>query len=244
MLDQKTHEVKAPKGYRKPTNGSSKAAGQRLSCDPEYGGPGPAYRGQPVRLRVPQFGESGVDDVSGPHAWRLRMPCTSTARPEQKALYLPKITTGEWTGTMCLTEPHCGTDLGLLRTKAEPNADGSYTITGNKIFISSGEHDLAENIMHLVLARLPMRRRGSKGISLFIVPKFIANAGDGRSASATRFTAPASNTRWASTAMPPARSALDGAKGWLVGQPNKARRDVRDDERRAHRRWHAVAGPD
>ena len=91
---------------------------------------------------------------------------------EQKKLYLPKLTSGEWTGTMCLTEPHCGTDLGLLRTKAEPQADGTYKITGNKIFISAGEHDMAENIVHLVLARLPDAPAGSKGISLFLVPKF------------------------------------------------------------------------
>jgi alkylation response protein AidB-like acyl-CoA dehydrogenase len=95
---------------------------------------------------------------------------------EQKKTYLPKLTSGEWTGTMCLTEPHCGTDLGLLRTKAEPQADGSYKITGQKIFISAGEHDMAENIVHLVLARLPDAPAGSKGISLFVVPKFKVNA--------------------------------------------------------------------
>ena len=95
---------------------------------------------------------------------------------EQKRLYLPRLTSGEWTGTMCLTEPHCGTDLGLLRTKAEPQADGSYRLTGSKIFISAGEHDLAANIVHLVLARLPDAPAGSKGISLFIVPKYHVNA--------------------------------------------------------------------
>ena len=104
---------------------------------------------------------------------------------EQKALYLPKLTSGQWTGTMCLTEPHCGTDLGLLRTKAEPQPDGSYRITGTKIFISAGEHDLAENIVHLVLARLPDAPAGTKGISLFVVPKFNVNA-DGTLGSAQR----------------------------------------------------------
>src|SRR5690606_24177576 len=93
----------------------------------------------------------------------------------QKKTYLPKLTSGEWTGTMCLTEPHCGTDLGLLRTKAEPQADGTYKLTGAKIFISAGEHDMAENIVHLVLARLPDAPAGSKGISLFAVPKFKVN---------------------------------------------------------------------
>jgi alkylation response protein AidB-like acyl-CoA dehydrogenase len=95
---------------------------------------------------------------------------------EQKQTYLPKMVTGEWTGTMNLTEPHCGTDLGMLRTKAVPQADGSYRITGQKIFISAGEHDLAENIIHLVLARIEGAPQGTKGISLFIVPKFLLNA--------------------------------------------------------------------
>src|SRR5690606_1983739 len=94
---------------------------------------------------------------------------------DQKRLYLPKLVSGEWTGTMCLTEAHCGTDLGLLRSKAEPQADGTYLITGSKIFISAGEHDMSENIVHLVLARLPDAPEGSKGISLFLVPKFLPN---------------------------------------------------------------------
>ncbi|MDX1473068.1 MAG: acyl-CoA dehydrogenase C-terminal domain-containing protein [Reinekea sp.] len=92
---------------------------------------------------------------------------------EQKETYLTKLVSGEWTGTMCLTEPHCGSDLGILKSKAEPMDDGSYAITGTKIFISSGEHDMAENIVHIVLARLPGAPEGTKGISLFIVPKFL-----------------------------------------------------------------------
>src|SRR5690606_13915907 len=96
--------------------------------------------------------------------------------PEQKQLYLNKLVPGYWTGTMCLTEPHCGTDLGLIKTRAVPQADGTYAVTGTKIFISSGEHDLAENIVHLVLAKLPDAPEGTKGISLFIVPKFLPDA--------------------------------------------------------------------
>lgn len=95
---------------------------------------------------------------------------------QQKNTYLPKLVSGEWTGTMCLTESHAGSDLGIIRTKAEPNADGSYAISGEKIFISAGEHDMAENIVHIVLARLPDAPKGTKGISLFIVPKFLVNA--------------------------------------------------------------------
>ena len=98
------------------------------------------------------------------------------ASPELKARYLPKMVEGAWTGTMNLTEPHCGTDLGLLRTKAVPQGDGSYTITGTKIFISAGEHDLAENIIHLVLARIEGAPAGTRGITLFVVPKRLINA--------------------------------------------------------------------
>ena len=125
---------------------------------------------------------------------------------EQKATYLPKLTSGEWTGTMCLTEPHCGTDLGLLRTKAEPQADGSYKLTGNKIFISAGEHDLAENIVHLVLARLPDAPAGIEGHLAVRRAQVQRQRRRQRSASATPSTAAASSTRWASTATPPRRS--------------------------------------
>ena len=100
----------------------------------------------------------------------------SKGSAEQQATYLPKMVTGEWLGTMNLTEPHCGTDLGLLRTRAEPQADGSYAVTGTKIFISAGDHDLSDNIIHLVLAKTPGAPESSKGISLFIVPKFLVNA--------------------------------------------------------------------
>ena len=96
----------------------------------------------------------------------------------QKQMFLPNMVAGEWSGTMCLTEAHCGTDLGLLRTKAVPNGDGSYALTGGKIFISAGEHDLTENIIHLVLARLPDAPPGVKGISLFVVPNFLVKKMD------------------------------------------------------------------
>ena len=105
---------------------------------------------------------------------------------------------------MCLTEPHCGTDLGMLRTKAEPQADGTYSITGTKIFISAGEHDLTENIVHLVLARLPDAPGGTQGISLFLVPKFLPKADGSRRASATASAAARSSTRWASRPTRPA----------------------------------------
>ena len=121
---------------------------------------------------------------------------------------------------MCLTEPHCGTDLGILRTKAVPNADGSYAITGTKIFISSGEHDMADNIIHLVLARLPEAPKGTKGISLFIVPKFLPNA-DGSLGARNPVSCGALEHKMGIHSNSTAEINLDGAAGWLVGQPNK-----------------------
>jgi alkylation response protein AidB-like acyl-CoA dehydrogenase len=122
----------------------------------------------------------------------------------QREVFLKPIVEGRWTGTMCLTEPHCGSDLGLLKTRAEPHADGSIRISGTKIFITAGEHDLTENIVHLVLARLPDAPPGTKGISLFIVPKF--KVGKRRPHGRTQHAGGAarSNTRWASTPRPPA----------------------------------------
>ncbi len=140
--------------------------------------------------------------------------------PEQKSVYLPKLISGEWTGTMCLTEPHCGTDLGILRTKAEPNGDGSYALTGTKIFILSGEHDMAENIVHLVLARLPGAPRGTKGISLFIVPKFVPD-GDGPVGARNGIKCGSIEHKMGIHGNATCVMNLDGAKGWLVGEEHK-----------------------
>ena len=122
---------------------------------------------------------------------------------EQKRTYLTPLTEGRWAGTMCLTEPQCGTDLGQVKTRAEANADGSYALTGTKIFISSGDHDLTENIIHIVLARLPDAPKGTRGISLFIVPKFLpgddGGLGPRNGAAAARW-----RRRWASRPRPPA----------------------------------------
>lgn len=137
--------------------------------------------------------------------------------------YLGKLISGEWTGTMCLTESHCGTDLGLLRTKAEPNADGSYNITGQKIFISAGEHDLSENIVHIVLARLPDAPAGVKGISLFIVPKFnVADNGDVADRNAV--SCGSIEHKMGINANATCVMNFDGAKGFLIGAPNKGLR--------------------
>jgi alkylation response protein AidB-like acyl-CoA dehydrogenase len=134
---------------------------------------------------------------------------------ELKQRYLPKLIDGSWAGTMCLTEPQCGTDLGLIRTKAEPAADGSYRITGGKIFISAGEHDLTENILHLVLARLPNAPTGTRGITLFLVPKVLP---DGKR---NAMSCGAIEKKMGIHASPTCQMNFDGATAWLVGKPNR-----------------------
>ncbi|MEM6986703.1 MAG: acyl-CoA dehydrogenase C-terminal domain-containing protein [Pseudomonadota bacterium] len=138
---------------------------------------------------------------------------------QQKQAFLEKLVSGEWTGTMCLTEPHCGTDLGLLRTRAEPEADGSYRLYGNKIFISAGEHDMADNIVHIVLARLPDAPEGVKGISLFIVPKFTLES-DGVVGERNAVTCGSIEHKMGIHGNATAALNFDGAVGYLIGPPN------------------------
>jgi alkylation response protein AidB-like acyl-CoA dehydrogenase len=218
-LDRTTHEVSAPKGFKEAYAKYVEGGWAALSCDPAYGG-----QGLPVLLNQSFYEMMN----SANQAWTM-YPGLSHGAYEalhahgteaQKTLYLPKLTSGAWTGTMCLTEPHCGTDLGLLRSKAEPQADGSYKITGQKIFISAGEHDLAENIIHLVLARLPDAPAGSKGISLFVVPKFNVNA-DGTIGSRNAIHCGGLEEKMGIHGNATCQMVMDGANGSLVGQPNK-----------------------
>lgn len=139
---------------------------------------------------------------------------------EQQQAYLSKLVSGEWTGTMCLTESHCGTDLGLLKTRAEPNDDGSYAITGQKIFISAGEHDMADNIVHIVLARLPGAPSGTRGISLFIVPKFSLNS-DGEMGDRNAVNCGSIEHKMGIHGNATCVLNFDGAKGFLIGPPNR-----------------------
>ena len=177
-LDVATHTVTAPKGFKAAYQQFVEAGWPALSCDPVYGG-----QGLPLALNNSFYEMLN----SANQAWTMypglshgAYECLHAHGTEaQKSLYLPRLVSGEWTGTMCLTESHCGTDLGLLKTKAVPQADGSFQLTGSKIFISAGEHDLAANIIHLVLARLPDAPPGTKGISLFVVPKFLPDT-DGK----------------------------------------------------------------
>jgi alkylation response protein AidB-like acyl-CoA dehydrogenase len=218
-LDPKTHEVATPKGFKEAYHKYVEGGWPALSCDPEYGG-----QGLPITLNQCFYEMLN----SANQAWTMYPGLTHGAyealhehgTPEQKAMYLPKLTSGEWTGTMCLTEPHCGTDLGMLRTKAEPQPDGTYKLTGNKIFISAGEHDFVSNIVHLVLARLPDAPKGSKGISLFAVPKFNVNK-DGSLGSRNGIFCTGLEHKMGIHGNATAQLTLEGAVGTLVGAPNK-----------------------
>ncbi|MDR5736735.1 MULTISPECIES: acyl-CoA dehydrogenase C-terminal domain-containing protein [unclassified Caballeronia] len=211
--------VKTPSGFREAYRQYVEAGWPALGCDPEFGGQG-----------LPAFVNNALYEMlnSANQAWTMYPGLSHGAyeclhahgTPEQKSVYLPKLVEGVWTGTMCLTEPHCGTDLGILRTKAEPNGDGSYALTGTKIFISSGEHDMAENIVHLVLARLPGAPMGTKGISLFIVPKFVPDA-SGAIGERNGIKCGSIEHKMGIHGNATCVMNLDGAKGWLVGESNK-----------------------
>ena len=220
--DPQSHAVRAPQGFRAAYDQFRAAQWQGIAADPEYGG-----QGLPHLLQVALY----EMQYSTNQSWSMYSGLTVGAyeclhahgTTAQKDLYLPKLVSGEWTGTMCLTEPHCGTDLGMLRAKAEPQPDGSYRITGEKIFISAGEHDLADNIVHLVLARLPDAPAGTKGISLFVVPKFLpqgkgADAGVG---ARNALHCGGIEDKMGIHGNATCQIILDGATGWLVGEPNK-----------------------
>ncbi|MGL4767434.1 MAG: acyl-CoA dehydrogenase C-terminal domain-containing protein [Formosimonas sp.] len=212
-------QVTTPAGFKDAYQQYVAAGWPALSCDPEYGG-----QGLPITLNNALYEMLNTASV----AWTMYPGLSHGAyealhahgTDELKNAYLPKLASGEWSGTMCLTEPHCGTDLGLLRTKATPNADGSYAIHGTKIFISSGEHDMVSNILHLVLARLPDAPKGTKGISLFLVPKFLPNA-DGSVGERNPIFCGSIEHKMGIHANSTCVMNLDGAAGWLVGEPHK-----------------------
>ena len=218
-LDRTTHEVTAPKGFKQAYAQFVEGGWAALSCDPAYGGQG-------LPFVVNQCFYEMLNSAN--QAWTM-YPGLSHGAYEalhahgtdaQKKLYLPKLVSGEWTGTMCLTEPHCGTDLGMLRTKAEPQADGTFKLTGNKIFISAGEHDMTSNILHLVLARLPDAPQGSKGISLFLVPKFNVNE-DGSLGSRNGIWCGSLEHKMGIHGNATAQIVMEDAVGTMVGAPNK-----------------------
>ena len=218
-LDKSTHEVATPEGFKAAYKAYVEGGWPALSCDPEYGG-----QGLPLVLNQCLYEMLNAAN----QAWTMYPGLSHGAyeclhahgTPAQKKTYLARLVSGEWTGTMCLTEPHCGTDLGLLRTKAEPRPDGTYRLSGQKIFISAGEHDLAENIVHLVLARLPDAPAGSKGISLFVVPKFVPKA-DGSLGARNSVYCAALEHKMGIHGNATCQLMLEGAVGELVGEPHK-----------------------
>jgi len=218
-FDPASKAVTTPKGFKAAYKQYVDGGWAALACDPEYGG-----QGLPVVMNNSFYEMLN----SANQAWTMYPGLSHGAyecllehgTDEQKKTYLPKLVSGEWTGTMCLTEAHCGTDLGLLRTKALPQADGSWTITGSKIFISAGEHDMSENILHLVLARVPDAPEGSKGISLFLVPKFLPNP-DGSIGERNPIFCGAIEEKMGIHGNSTCQMNLDGARGWIIGQPNK-----------------------
>jgi hypothetical protein len=218
-LDRTTHEVTPPKGFKDAYKQYVAGGWASLSCDPEYGGQGlPFVVNQCLYEMLNSANQAWTMYPGLSHGAYEALHAHGTE--EQKQLYLPKLVSGEWTGTMCLTEPHCGTDLGMLRTKAEPQPDGTYKLTGNKIFISAGEHDLTSNIVHLVLARLPDAPQGSKGISLFIVPKFNV-AADGAVGARNGIYCGGLEHKMGIHGNATAQIVLDGANATMVGAPNK-----------------------
>ncbi|CAA0106144.1 3-methylmercaptopropionyl-CoA dehydrogenase [BD1-7 clade bacterium] len=212
--DPQTHAVKTPEGFKEAYQQFSQGGWTGLTADPEYGG-----QGLPHLLKLclnemvcsanfsigmyPGLSHGAIDAV------------TQHANDELKQQYLPNLVSGQWSGTMCLTEPQCGTDLGLITTRANPNADGSYALTGTKIWITGGEQDLTENIIHLVLAKLPDAPDSTRGISLFLVPKILDDGS--RNPVFCGGLEHKMGINGSSTCV----MNFEGAKGWLVGEENK-----------------------
>ncbi|MGJ4940079.1 acyl-CoA dehydrogenase C-terminal domain-containing protein [Bradyrhizobium sp. HKCCYLS1011] len=211
--------VTTPKGFKEAFKQVAEGGWLGLSVPSEYGG-----QGLPVTLSqaVNEFQCSA--NMAFAMYGGLTMGATAAllvhGNEEQKKTYVPKMVAGEWTGTMNLTEPHCGTDLGLLRTKAVRQADGSFKITGTKIFISAGEHDLTDNIIHLVLARIEGAPAGIKGVSLFVVPKFLVNA-DGSLGARNGVSCGSIEHKMGIHGNSTCVMNYDNATGWLIGEENK-----------------------
>ena len=212
-------EVSTPKGFKEAYKKFVELGFGALSAPVEHGG-----QGLPPSLGVVMSEMMGTSNWSWGMYPGLSHGAINTLEAHgdahQKEVYLTKLISGEWTGTMCLTESHAGSDLGIIRTKAEPQADGSYKITGTKIFISAGEHDMADNIIHIVLARLPDAPKGTKGISLFIVPKFLPTA-DGGVGERNGVKCGSIEHKMGIKASATCVMNFDGATGYLIGPPNK-----------------------
>ena len=214
--------VRTPKGFKDAYKAFTAGGWGALSSDPEYGGQGlPESASKLVEEMICACNLAFGLYPGLSHGAYLALK--SHGSKALKDLYLPKMVNGSWAGTMCLTEAHCGTDLGLLRTKAVPAGDGSFKLNGSKIFISAGEHDLADNIIHLVLAKLPDAPPGVKGISLFVVPKFLPNA-DGSVGSANGVSCAGIEHKMGIKASATCQINFNDASGWLVGEAHKGMR--------------------
>jgi alkylation response protein AidB-like acyl-CoA dehydrogenase len=211
--------VTTPPGFKEAYRAFCEAGWPAVTAETEYGGQG-----------LPHTMGFALQELlySASLAWGM-YPCLTHGAygairahgsDQQKRTYLPKMASGHWTGTMCLTEPHAGTDLGLLRTRAEVDPNGGYSITGTKIFVSAGEHDLSENIVHLVLARLPDAPAGTKGISLFIVPKFLPDA-DGNVGERNRLQCGSIEHKMGINGNATCVLDFERARGFLVGEPHR-----------------------
>ena len=210
--------VRTPKGFKEAYNQFREGGWCALANDPKWGGQGlPETVNKLVEEMISSSNLSFGLYPGLTHGGTTAIK--AHASPDLQEKFLPKMVEGTWSGTMCLTEPHCGTDLGLLRTKAVPQPDGSYKITGNKIFISAGDHDLTENIIHLVLARLPDAPKGVKGISLFIVPKYLPRE-DGSVGPSNGVLCTGIEHKMGLKASATCQMSFDDATGWLVGEPN------------------------
>ena len=211
--------VRTPEGFRAAYAAYLEGGWGGLSCAPEFGGQGMPHS---VNIALEEMlCSANLSFSTYPGLTRgVYRALRAFGNEAIKQLYLPRLVSGKWSGTMCLTEPHCGTDLGLLRTRAEPTKEDTYRITGTKIFITAGEHDLTENIVHLVLARLPDSPAGIKGISLFLVPKFVPDnqhePGDRNSVTCASIEHKMGIKASATCVMN-----FEEATGWLVGQPHK-----------------------
>ncbi|MGB5101846.1 MAG: acyl-CoA dehydrogenase C-terminal domain-containing protein [Steroidobacteraceae bacterium] len=211
-------KVYTPPGFKEAYDRYCQDGWNTMTADPEWGG-----QGLPAGFAL-AFSEMLI---SGNMAWKMYSGLTESAcaaldahgSEELKQRFMPKMVSGEWSGTMCLTEAHSGSDLGILRSKAEPRADGSYAITGTKVFITAGEHDLTSNIIHLVLARLPDAPPGTKGISLFLVPKLLPDA-DGNPGEPNGVKCGSIEHKMGIHASPTCVLHFTDSVGWLVGKPN------------------------
>lgn len=219
----KDGEVTLPDGFKEAYQTYVEGGWPSFTCDPDYGG-----QGLPELLNIPVVEMICSANLSFGMTAGLSHGAYSALKlfgsDEQKQTYLPKIVTGEWSGIMCLTEPQSGTDLGLIRTTATPNGDGSYSLEGGKIFISQGEHDATENIVHLVLARLPDAPPGVKGISLFVTSKYKLNEDGSVSDTRNDVRCEGVEEKMGLHASPTCVMQYNGCQAWLVGEPHKGLR--------------------